>query len=287
MTDNDSRVHFPMGESYGNHPMDGKYPGKLIIVEGIDGSGKSTQIDLLGKWLKKLGYVTIFTEWNSSPIVKRTTKMGKRERMLTPMSFSMIHAADFANRVHTQVIPALKSGTIVLADRYVYTAFARDTARGVNRDWLRRVYAFAIKPSLAFYFKVPLEESIRRIVTGRDQLGFYESGQDLGLSESRTESFRQFQGNLLQEYDRLTDEFGLIAIDATQTIAVQQQQVRDHVETMLNGIMQFDSHTVPEALASSGLTGRYLAARGLPSALRPDPNRRLGFSHGGLAHEST
>ncbi len=262
MTENNLNASFQMGQRYGSHPQDGKYPGRLIIVEGIDGSGKSTQIDLLGKWLKRLGYVTVFTEWNSSPIVKRTTKRGKQEKKLTPMSFSLIHAADFANRVYTQVIPALKSGTIVLADRYVYTALARDTARGVNRDWLRRVYSFAIKPSLAFYFKVPLDESIRRIVTGRDQLGYYESGSDLGLTSSREESFRMFQGRLLEEYDRLTEEYGLIKIDATETIAVQQQKVREYVEPLLPGIMQFDNHTVPDALSSTGLSGRYLPPAG-------------------------
>ena len=143
---NNGHSSIPMGPRYGSHPYDDVYPGRMIIVEGIDGSGKSTQLDLLAKWLTSRDYVTVFTEWNSSPIVRRTTKRGKDDRSLTPMSFSLIHAADFANRVFTQILPALKAGTIVLADRYVYTAFARDSARGVNRDWLRRVYAFAIRP---------------------------------------------------------------------------------------------------------------------------------------------
>ena len=137
----------------------------------------------------------MFTEWNSSPIVRRTTKRGKDDRSLTPMSFSLIHAADFANRVFTQILPALKAGTIVLADRYVYTAFARDSARGVNRDWLRRVYAFAIRPSLALYFKVPLDESIRRIVTGRDELGYYESGQDVDAILQTGEGLPEIPGS--------------------------------------------------------------------------------------------
>ena len=184
MTDHRA-TRFPMGARFGSHPYDDAYPGRLIIVEGIDGAGKSTQIDLLGKWLTSRGFVTVFTEWNSSPIVRRATRRGKEERLLTPMSFSLIHAADFANRVFTQVLPALKAGTVVLADRYVYTAFARDSVRGVNRDWLRRVYSFAIRPSLALYFKVPLDESIRRIVTGRTELGFYESGQDMRPNSSR------------------------------------------------------------------------------------------------------
>ena len=255
---NHSDSTFPMGLRYGSHPYDGEYPGRLIIVEGIDGSGKSTQIDLLGKWLISQGYVTVFTEWNSSPIVKRTTKRGKTERLLTPMSFSLIHSADFANRVFTQILPALKAGTIVLADRYVYTAFARDSARGVNKDWLRRLYAFALRPSLALYFKVPLEQSIARIVTGRSEIGYYESGQDVKPTSSRKKAFRQFQGAILEEYDRMVDEFGLVTIDATLPIHVQQEMVRDLVQPLLEGVMRTPGHSVTEALMQSGLSGRYL-----------------------------
>ena len=128
-------------------------PGKLFVVEGIDGSGKSTQIDLLHKWLVSQGYLVVFTEWNSSPIVRRTTRRGKRRRLLTPLSFSLIHPCDFANRVNDQILPALRAGAIVLADRYVYTAYARDGARGMGSRWLRRLYSFAPEPTMAFYFR--------------------------------------------------------------------------------------------------------------------------------------
>ncbi len=249
---------YNMGERYGQHPDDGKFPGKLIIVEGIDGSGKSTQIDLLQKWLISRNRVTVFTEWNSSPIVRRTTKRGKVEELLTPMSFSLIHAADFANRVHAQILPALRAGAIVLADRYVFTAFARDSARGVNRDWLRRIYSFAVQPTLALYFKVPLDVSIHRINTGREELGFYESGQDMGFSNDREESFRMFQGKLLDEYDAITEEFGLTVIDATQPIAVQQQLVRRYVEPLIDGCLSMMGQSLPEALGQAGLSGRYI-----------------------------
>lgn len=271
MTDHRA-TRFPMGARFGSHPYDDAYPGRLIIVEGIDGAGKSTQIDLLGKWLTSRGFVTVFTEWNSSPIVRRATRRGKEERLLTPMSFSLIHAADFANRVFTQVLPALKAGTVVLADRYVYTAFARDSVRGVNRDWLRRVYSFAIRPSLALYFKVPLDESIRRIVTGRTELGFYESGQDMRPNSSREKAFRRFQGALLEEYDGLAEEFGLVTIDATLPIHTQQQMAREMVEPLLEGMMRMPGHSVTEALISSGLTGRYIhpsGSRQLPELLPP------------------
>src|SRR5512140_597473 len=157
------------------------YPGKLIIVEGIDGSGKSTQLDLLHKWLVSENYLVSFSEWNSSPVVKRITKRGKNEKMLTSLSFSLIHAADFMDRLARQIIPALEAGAIVLADRYVYTALARDAARGVGREWVREVYANAIQPTLPIYFRVPLEESLKRILVGRPELKYYEAGLDLHL----------------------------------------------------------------------------------------------------------
>ena len=258
MLQSEPSLSYKIGQRYGQHPDDGEYPGTLIIVEGIDGSGKSTQIDLLCKWLNSRNLVTVFTEWNSSPIVRRTTKRGKQETLLTPMSFSLIHAADFASRVHAQILPALRAGGIVLADRYVYTAFARDAARGVNRDWLRRIYSFAVQPSLALYFKVPLDVSIHRINTGREELGYYESGQDMGISDDREQSFRLFQGKLLDEYDAMTEEFGMLTIDATQPIAVQQQQVRRYVEPLIADAIPVQGHSVPEALSRAGLTGRYV-----------------------------
>ena len=253
-----SNYAYRMGERYGQHPDDGQYPGTLIVVEGIDGSGKSTQIDLLQKWLRSRNLVTVFTEWNSSPIVKRTTKQAKVRELLTPMSFSLIHAADFASRVHAQILPALRAGAIVLADRYVYTAFARDAARGVDRDWVRRIYSFAVIPTLALYFGVPLDVSIDRLATGREELKYYEAGQDMGFSNDRQESFRIFQNKLLEEYEGLTEEFGLLTIDATLPIAVQQQQVRRYVEPLIEDALEAGGQSVPEALSHAGLSGRYI-----------------------------
>ncbi len=233
-------------------------PGRLIVVEGIDGSGKSTQLDLLHKWLLSQGYLVVFTEWNSSPIVKSTTRRGKRRKLLTPMSFSLIHAADFSSRVYAQVLPALEAGAIVLADRYVYTAFARDAARGVNRRWLRDAYSFAVPPTAAFYFSVPLDEAVNRILAGRAQLKYYEAGMDLGLSEDIVESFRIFQGRILDEYAQLTEEFGLITVDATQTVVSQQRLVRETVAPLLEGVSRREGGSFIEALQRAQLQGRYL-----------------------------
>ncbi len=200
--------------------------GALIVVEGIDGSGKSTQIHLLHRWLLSEGYKVFFSDWNSSPLVKGTTKLGKKRRTLTPTTFSLIHATDFADRTEHQIIPALKAGAIVLADRYQYTAFARDVARGVPPGWVRNLYDFSAKPDIAFYFRVPLEVSLERILTGRAQLKYYEAGLDIGLSDDIRESFKMFQSRIMGEYDDMVDEFGLTVVDGTRSIEEQQHEVR-------------------------------------------------------------
>ena len=211
------------------------YPGKLIVVEGIDGSGKSTQLSLLQKWLESKDFNTFFTEWNSSELVKETTRRGKKTKVLTPLTFSLLHATDFANRLYHQILPPLKAGMIVLADRYMYTAFARDAVRGMSPGWLRNLYSFAVRPDLVFYFRVPIEVSVSRLLGGtRAELKYYEAGMDLGLSSNVIESFKIFQSQALAQYDKLVDEFGLTVIDATLEIDEQQAQVRDSVSKSLS-----------------------------------------------------
>ena len=206
-----------------------EYPGKLFTVEGIDGSGKSTQLLLLHQWLQNEGYGVFLSEWNSSPLVKNTTRRGKTKQILTPTTFSLIHATDFADRIEREIIPPLKAGAIVLADRYFYTAFARDVARGINPSWVRKLYDFAAKPTIAFYFKVPLEVAMERILSSRTQIKYYEAGMDLGLSQDIKESFKLFQGKILVEYEKMTQEFGLTEVDATLSINEQQKKVREIV----------------------------------------------------------
>ncbi|MBM4121444.1 MAG: dTMP kinase [Nitrospira sp.] len=211
-----------------------QFPGKLIIVEGIDGSGKSTQLLLLQKWLVSKGFNVFFTEWNSSELVRETTRRGKKSKALTPTTFSLLHATDFANRLYHDILPPLKAGMIVLADRYVYTAFARDAVRGVSPAWVRKLYNFAIRPDLAFYFKVPIEVAISRLLGGmRGQFKYYEAGMDMGLSQDLTESFRIFQSRILTEYDKIVSEYEMITVDATQEIEEQQNEMRQRVSQAL------------------------------------------------------
>jgi dTMP kinase len=218
-------------KTYGKH----RFPGRLFIVEGIDGSGKSTQLMLLQKWLEAEGYVASFSEWNSSPLVREVTKRGKKKKMLTAMTFSLIHATDFADRIEHDIIPPLKAGAVVLADRYIYTAFARDVVRGVSPKWVRDLYSFAVKPTVAFYFRTPLDVAMKRILGGRDAIKYYEAGMDLELSTDIEESFRLFQGRIIEEYEKMIHEFGLVAIDATRSIEEQQAEVRKIVSHALAG----------------------------------------------------
>jgi len=208
--------------TYGHH----QFPGKLFVVEGTDGSGKSTQLALLYQWLKTEGYPVFFSEWNSSPLVKNTTKRAKKRHLFTPATFSLLHATDFADRTERDIIPPLKAGAIVLADRYIYTAFARDVARGCDRGWVRNVYSFAVKPTQAFFFRAPLDVAIDRIISGRPNLKYYESGMDVGWSDDPEDSFKIFQGKILEEYDRMVQEFGLTVIDASRSIERQQREMR-------------------------------------------------------------
>ncbi len=181
-----------------------------------------------------------FSEWNSSALVKQITSRGKKKQILTPTTFCLTHAADFADRVEHDVIPALRSGGIVLSDRYIYTAFARDVVRGVDPQWVRRVYRFAVKPTLEFYFRVPLDVALGRILGGRNALKYYEAGMDLDLSNDVEESFKIFQSKILKQYDALVKEFGLIVIDATMPIEEQQAQMRALVKDKLAGLKRIN-----------------------------------------------
>ena len=207
--------------------------GKLIIVEGIDGSGKSTQIRLLEKWLRYIGIPVFFTEWNSSEQIKEIISIGKKKNLLTPTTFSLLHATDFAARYERNIFPLLRAGYVVLADRYIYTAFARDVVRGCSPEWVRNVYSLAVKPDIAFYFKVPVEISFDRIVKNRPKLKYYEAGMDLNLSNDPYESYRIFQGRIIEEYESMVEPEGLKVIDGTKDIEEQQELMRQKVKEIL------------------------------------------------------
>src|SRR6187431_2911555 len=205
------------------------FSGRLIAVEGLDGSGKSTQIYLLKRWLDLQGLKVFFSPWNSSELVKNATSKGKKQELLTPTTFSLIHATDFADRYERQLVPLLRAGYLVLCDRYIFTAFARDVVRGCPSEWVRGIYNFAALPDLTFFFKADLEVSLHRILDGRPQLKYFEAGMDLRLSSDPYESFRIFQGRILEQYMAMSKEFNFLVIDANQAVEPQQTIVRQLV----------------------------------------------------------
>ena len=208
-------------------------PGKLIVVEGIDGSGKSTQLLLLEKWLRYNEFEVFRTEWNSSDMVRSITSKGKKKERLTPTTFSLLHATDFADRFERHILPLLRAGYFVLADRYVYTAYARDVTRGCDPLWVRKVYDFAIKPDIAFYFRVPLDTAMDRILSGRPKLKYYEAGADLHLSKDLYESFRIFQSRIIGQYEKMRKREDFVVMDATLPIHEQQMLMRSKVRKLL------------------------------------------------------
>jgi dTMP kinase len=210
------------------------FPGRLIAVEGLDGSGKSTQIYLLKRWLEAEGIKVYFSSWNSSELVKSATSKGKKRELLTPTTFSLIHATDFADRYERHLLPLLRAGYVVLCDRYIFTAFARDVVRGCPPEWVRGIYNFAALPDMVFFFKADLEVSLNRILEGRPKLKFFEAGMDLRLSNDPYESFRIFQGRILEQYMAMSGEFKFIVMDANQNVEKQQSFVRKVVGERIN-----------------------------------------------------
>ena len=208
--------------------------GILIVVEGIDGSGKSTQIHLLDRWLRSKGYNVFFTEWNSSTSVKEITSKGKKKAILTPTTFSLLHATDFADRYERNIYPLLRAGYIVLADRYIYTALARDTVRGCDKKWVENIYNYAIKPDIIFYYPVPIEIAVNRIISSRPKLKYYEAGMDLKFSKDEHESYRIFQGKIISEYESMINSEKFTVIDGTMDIEEQQNIARKHVLKILD-----------------------------------------------------
>src|SRR5215212_9527988 len=210
------------------------FPGRLIAVEGLDGSGKSTQIYLLKRWLELQNLKVYFSEWNSSELVKAATSKGKKRELLSPTTFSLIHATDFADRYERQLVPLLRAGYVVLCDRYIFTAFARDTVRGCPPSWVRGIYNFAAMPDITFFFKANLEVSLQRILDGRPQLKYFEAGMDMHLSQDPYESFRIFQGRLLEQYLAMSTEFNFVIVDANERVETQQSIVRQLVRAKIN-----------------------------------------------------
>lgn len=217
------------------------YPGRLLVFEGLDGSGKSTQARLLGKWLQARGYRVFFTEWNSSELVSQTIRRGKKKGLLTPTTFSLLHATDFADRFERHILPPLRAGYLVLCDRYAYTAFVRDAARGCEPEWVRTIYSFAPKPDKVFYFQVAVSVSLQRKLASRLKISYYEAGMDLGLSDDIRESYEKFQNRLKREYDTMAPHDDFYVVNANRPVEVVQSELRRQLRPLLENFPTVES----------------------------------------------
>jgi dTMP kinase len=212
-------------------PLD-DYPGKLIAIEGTDGVGRTTQIQLLREWLEVKGYGVIETGWTRSALMQPTIELAKASNTLNKLTFVLLYATDFADRLEKEIIPALKAGFVVLSDRYIFTALARAGVRGVDRQWLRTLYGFAIAPHLVFYLNIDVKTLIGRVLQSRG-MDFWESGMDLKHGDEIYDSFRAYQQKLLREYASMADEFHFRVVDARRQVGHIQDELRRHVTAFL------------------------------------------------------
>jgi len=208
------------------------FPGKIIAIEGTDGVGRSTQIRLLREWLEVQGFGVVETGWTRSALMSPTIDLAKGSNTLNKLTFTLLYATDFADRLEKEIVPALKAGFIVLTDRYLYTALARAGVRGIDRTWMRNLYSFAIAPHLVFYLRIDEKTLIRRVLQSRG-MNFWESGMDLKLADDIYDSFRAYQRALLREYSAMAEEFGFRVIDARKKVDWIQEELRRQIGEFL------------------------------------------------------
>ncbi|MBX3237128.1 MAG: dTMP kinase [Nitrospiraceae bacterium] len=237
--------YFGDGLTYLN-PSDLK--GKLIAVEGTDGVGRSTHIELLQEWLEVQGYGVVTTGWTRSNLMSKAIEMAKQGNIIDRWSFSLLYATDFADRLEHQIIPALRSGFIVLADRYIYTACARDYVRSGDRKWIRDVFGFALIPDLVCYLRIDVDTLALRVIESKG-MNYWESGMDLRLGADLYDSFKKYQGLLIEEFDKMAEEFNFQVIDARKSPEEIQEELRAKIQLLLSDATPLAaiSQTIPQS----------------------------------------
>ena len=208
--------------------------GSLIVIEGTDGVGRSTQIEQLTRWLEVQGYGVVNTGWTRSPLLAETINEAKAGHELNVTTFSLLYAADFADRLENQIIPALRAGFIVVADRYMYTAFARNAVMGADPEWTRKLFGFAVVPDLVMYLKIDVKHLVPRVLESKG-MDYWESGMHLKLGSDIFDSFRRYQARILREYERMAEEFAFVTVDAQQPVDAIQQELRTTIGRYLAG----------------------------------------------------
>ena len=209
------------------------YEGLLIVIEGTDGSGKSTQLELLKRYIQAQSYGVIISEWKTSRLIANVIDDAKDRNLLNATTYSLLYAADFADRLENTIIPALKSGFIVLLARYYYTALARDVVRGQDIEWVKNLYDYAPEPDLIFYLDMPVDVLLKRII-GTTGLNYYESGRDVGFSSDFYKSFEIYQNKCLGQYEKMKSGYNFISIDGTKSIEEIHSIMNFEVQKILN-----------------------------------------------------
>ena len=209
-------------------------PGKIIVIEGTDGVGRSTQIALLKPWLEQQGRAVVDTGITRSELAGKGIKQAKQGHTLGRITLTLFYATDFADRLEREIIPALRAGFVVLTDRYIYSLMARALVRDLGPDWVRNLYSFALKPDAVFYLRIGVEDLIPRVVfsTGFD---YWESGRDLHPSVDMYESFRKYQTQLLEQFDRLSEEYHFEIVDAARDVHAIFEDLKQQISQVLEG----------------------------------------------------
>jgi dTMP kinase len=241
--------------------------GKLIAIEGTDGVGRSTHIATLQGWLEVQGYGVVTTGWTRSNLMSKTIEVAKQGNILDRWSLSLLYATDFADRLEHQIIPALRSGFIVLADRYVYTAFARDAVRSGDRNWIRNVFGFALVPDLVCYLRIDVDTLTLRVIESKG-MNYWESGMDLRLGADLYDSFRKYQSLLIEEFDKMAEEFDFQVVDARKRPDDIQEVLRSKIEQLLNGAPPSPAQTPRTKLTTTASTRSPIIPSSAPT-IRP------------------
>jgi len=208
------------------------YPGRLIVLEGTDGVGRSTQIAMLRRWLEEAGYAVSDTGLRRSPLTQPGLDAAKQGHTLGKLTMSLFYATDFADRLENQIIPALRAGFIVLSDRYFFSVIARDVVRGADPRWARKVYGFALKPDLVLYLRTDLSNLVSRIVHGRG-FNFWEAGMDVTRADNLYDSFVIYQSRMIEQLDQMTSEYNFVQIDASRSVLTVNEDLRKHIRPYL------------------------------------------------------
>ncbi len=211
----------------------GELKGKLVVVEGTDGVGRSTHIGLLRDWLESRGHAVLDTGMTRSALAGKGLKAAKEGHPLGGVTMSLFYATDFADRLENEMIPALRAGFVVLTDRYTFSLMARATVRGADPQWVKRVYEFALKPDIIIYLRATVDELVTRVMQTSGCFNYWESGMDLRLGEDLYDSFVAYQTKLLTVFDRMTDEYGFHVVDSSASIQIVSDEIKGLLEPML------------------------------------------------------